>query len=131
MKKMEKEEFLKNMGTKGVIFERIAYLNPRSAWNHGVVIYALELINSIEDGEEITEKKMLNGAENWHQYSEGGCSLVYNIDICHRLCTPSEIKKTKDGERNPNKQENWIDVQARALYQAARLIMKIKREVAE
>ena len=131
MTTMMKEEFLKNMGTKGVIFEQIAYLNPRSAWNHGVVMYALELINSIEDGEEITEKKMLNGAENWHQYSEGGCSLSKDVDICHRLCTPSEIKKTKNGERRPNKRENWIDVQARALYQAARLIMKIKREVTE
>ena len=126
---MTKEEFLKNMGTKGVIFERIAYLNPRSAWNHGVVIYALELINSIEDGEEITEKKMLNGAENWHQYSEGGCALIDAELICYRLCTPSEIKKTKNGKRRPNKQETWIDVQARALYQAAQLIMKIKKEV--
>ena len=126
---MEKEEFLKNMEEQDVIFEKIAHINPRSAWNRGVMRYALELVNSIEIGEEITEKKMLNGAENWHQYSAGGCSLICDVDICHRLCTPSEIKKTKDGERYPNKQETWLDVQARALYQAARLIMKIKREV--
>ena len=129
MEKMEKEEFLKNMEEQDVIFEKIAHLNPRSAWNRGVMRYALELVNSVEIGEEVTEKKMLNGAENWHQYSEGGCALIYDVDICHRLCTPSEIKKTKDGEHRPNKQENWIEVQARALYQAARLIMKIKREV--
>ena len=131
MEKMEKEEFLKNMEEQDVIFERIAHLNPRSAWNRGVMRYALELVNSVEIGEEITEKKMLNGAENWHQYSEGGYALIYDVDICHRLCTPSEIKKTKDGERRPNKQETWLDTQARALYQAARLIMKIKREVTE
>ena len=126
---MKKEDYLKNMKIANRIFEKIEHLNPRSAWNHGVMRYALELINSIEVGEEITEKCLLNGAENWHQYSEGGCALIYDFDICHRLCTPSEIKKTKDGERRPNKRENWIDVQARALYQAAQLIMKIKKEV--
>lgn len=125
---MEKEELLKNMETADVIFEKIVHLNSRSAWNHGVVEYAMELMNDV-DGKEITEKNLLNGADNWHQYSEGGCALIYDVDICHRLCTPSEIKKTKDGERRPNKQETWIDVQARALYQAAHLIMEIKREV--
>ena len=129
MKKMEKEEFLKNMEEQDVIFERIAHLNPRSAWNHGVMRYALELVNSVEIGEEITEKRLLNGAKDWKEYSYGGCTLIYDVDICHRLCTPSEIKKTKDGERNPNKHETWLDTQARALYQAARLIMKIKKEV--
>lgn len=126
---MTKEDYLKNMKIANRVFEKIEHLNPRSAWNHGVMRYALELINSIEIGEEITEKNLLNGAKDWHQYSEGWCPLVYNFDICHRLCTPSEIKKTKDGERRPNKRENWIDVQARALFQAAQLIMKIKKEV--
>lgn len=126
---MMKEEFLKNMEEQDVIFERIAHLNPRSAWNRGVMRYALELVNSIDVGEEITEKNLLNSAKNWHQYRKGGCSIIDDELICRRLCTPSEIKKTHNGERRPNKQENWIDVQARALYQAARLIMKIKREV--
>ena len=125
---MKKEEYLKNMETADVIFEKIVHIDPRSAWNRGVVKYAMELMNDV-DGKEITEKNLLDGAKNWHQYSEGGCALIYDVDICHRLCTPSEIKKTKDGERRPNKQETWIDVQARALYQAAQLIMEIKREV--
>lgn len=127
---MTKEDYLKNMEIADVIFEKIAHLNPRSAWNRGVMRYALELINTVEVGEEITEKKMLNGAKDWKQYSYGGCALIWNELICRRLCSPSEIKKTHNGERNPNRQENWLDVQARALYQAARLIMKIKREVA-
>ena len=100
----------------------------RSVWKAGVIEYAFDLLDNIDDV-EVTEKNLLNGADNWKQYSEGGCALIYDVDICHRLCTPSEIKKTKDGERRPNKQENWLDVQARALYQAARLIMKIKKEV--
>ena len=126
---MKKEDYLKNMETANVIFEKIAHLNPRSAWNHGVMRYALELINSIEVGEEITEKNLLGGADNWKEYSYGGCALIYDEDICHRLCTPSEIKKTHNGERRPNKHENWLDTQARALFQAAQLIMKIKKEV--
>lgn len=126
---MMKEEFLKNMEEQDVIFERVAHLNPRSAWNRGVMRYALELINTVEIGEEITEKRLLNGAKDWKEYSEGGCALIDDELICRRLCSPSEIKKTHNGERRPNKQENWIDVQARALYQAARLIMKIKVEV--
>ena len=100
----------------------------RSAWKAGVIKYAFDILDNIDDV-EVTEKILLNGAKNWHQYSEGGCALIYDVDICHRLCTPSEIKKTKDGERRPNKQETWMDVQARALYQAAQLIMEIKREV--
>ena len=101
----------------------------RSAWKAGVIKYAFDILDNIDDV-EVTEKILLNGAKNWHQYSEGECALIYDVDICHRLCTPSEVKKTRNGERRPNKQENWLDVQARALYQAAHLIMKIKREVA-
>lgn len=101
----------------------------RSAWKKGVILYAIEILDNMEDKKEITEKNLLEGAENWHQYSEGGCALTDDELICRRLCSPSEIKKTHNGERRPNGQENWIDVQARALYQAARLILKIKREV--
>ena len=122
---MEKEEI------KKAIMDALEKEKARSAWNDGVMRYALELVNSVEIGEEITENNLLNGAKDWKQYSYGGCALISDVDICHRLCASWEIKKTHDGERRPNKQENWMDVQARALYQAARLIMKIKREVAE
>ena len=124
MEKMEKEEI------KKAIMDALEKEKEkaRSAWSHGVVRYAIELMNNV-DGKEVTEKNLLGGANNWHQYSEGGYTLIYDELICHRLCTPSEIEKTKDGEYRPNKQENWLDTQARALYQAARLIMKIKGEV--
>ena len=101
----------------------------RSAWSKGVIQYAFDILYNMDDV-EVTEKNLLNGAKDWKEYSYGGCALIYDVDICHRLCTPSEIKKTHNGERRPNKQESWLDTQARALYQAARLIMKIKREVA-
>ena len=102
--------------------------NRRTAWGRGVALYAVELVESIETEEitSISEKMLLNGAQGWAQYSEGGCTLIYDGDIAERLCTPSELKRTKGGEFAPNKQEEWLDVQARALYQAYILI---KREL--
>tara|TARA_R100000234_G_scaffold82540_1_gene52142 strand:- start:161 stop:484 length:324 start_codon:yes stop_codon:yes gene_type:complete len=92
----------------------------RSAWKRGVKLYAVELIESL-DGRELTEKNLLN--------SYGACSLIYDADIAERLCTPSELKKTRGGERNPNGRETWLDCQARALLQACNLIMKLAGRV--
>lgn len=106
--------------------------NMKSAWSKGVKEYALEIIEDAINyegenyefyGNPADKKMLLNGADNWIQYSEGGCSLIYNEDIAKRLCTPSELKRSKNGFRNPNKNENWIECQARALIQAYRLIM--------
>lgn len=97
--------------------------NPRSAWDKAVKAYALEILDTIprnvEYGSiESLKADALNGAKDWKQYSWGGCSLVYNEDIAKRLCTPSELKKTRNGERRPNAREEWLDCQARALNQA-------------
>lgn len=100
----------------------------RSAWNKGVTVYALELVEELREraayegrnpdpGAECREW-MLNGARDWSQYSWGGSSLCYDADIAKRLCTPSELKKTRCGERRPNSREEWLDIQARALRQA-------------
>lgn len=112
----------------------------RSAWSRGVKEYAAELIDEL--GEAIAggwfdpadigaplmlKKQLLNGASDWSQYSRGGSSLIYNEDIAARLCTPSELKKTRNGERRPNAREEWLDTQARALYQAARMVQRIAR----
>lgn len=101
----------------------------RSAWDKGVRLYALELIDSLEERAQWDDdlptnirqldRWMLNGASSWNEYSEGGCSLIYNRDIAERLCTASELKKTDNGRKAPNANESWIDCQARALYQAA------------
>ena len=50
--------------------------------------------------------------------SWGGSHLCYDHDIARHYCTPSELKRTKDGQRRPNAREEWLDVQARAIYQA-------------
>lgn len=99
----------------------------RSAWDKGVKLYALELLDNVDDPDALTNEKLLyrallNGAANWQQYSKGGCALCCNQDIAERLCTPSELRRTKDRDRNPNSRESWLDVQARALYQAAESI---------
>lgn len=99
----------------------------RSAWKKGVKLYALELLDNIDDPDALANEKLLcrallNGAANWKQYSECGCALCCNQDIAKRLCTPSELRLTRGGNRNPNSRETWLDVQARALYQAAQSI---------
>lgn len=102
--------------------------NDRSAWNKGVTGYALELLDGLEcetyESKDELKKALLNGADSWTAYSWGGCSEIYNEDIAARLCTPSELKKTKNGERRPNAGEEWLDVQTRALFQACNRIMK-------
>lgn len=119
------------------LYQSIESEKQRSAWNKGVTKYALELVEKL--GEQInggyfeeldlTESKkvraaLLNGAANWSQYSWGGCSLIYDSDIAERLCSPSELKKTRNGERRPNSREEWLDTQARALFQAANRVCR-------
>jgi len=102
----------------------------RSAWARGVAAYALELIAEVEDfggSDNFRKKALLNGAQDWREFSEGGCALVYDADIAERLCTPSELKRTKGGDRHPGAGESWIDCQARALSQACRLILSLAR----
>lgn len=111
----------------------------RSAWGRGVNAYALELVEELreraayegrnpEPGKECREW-MLNGAQDWNQYSWGGSSLIYDGDIAERLCTPSELKKTRHGERRPNSREEWLDTQARALTQACNRVARVYRSI--
>lgn len=119
------------------LYQSIESEKQRSAWDKGVTQYALEMVEQL--GEQInggyfeeldlTEFKkvraaLLNGAADWSQYSWGGCSLIYDSDIAERLCNPSELKKTRNGERRPNSREEWLDTQARALFQAANRVCR-------
>ena len=120
---------------KQELYDAISNINNRSAWNKGVNEYALELVEGLEMEDIPVDTKelktlLLNGAESWDQYSWGGCSLIYDFDIAERLCTPSELKKKKGGELNPNSREQWLDVQARALFQACNRICRTVRKTA-
>ena len=114
----------------------------RSAWGRGVTAYALDLLYTVEEAivggyddpdilcnAHLLDRAMLNGAHDWNQYSWGGSALCYDGQIAERLCCPSELKKTRGGQRRPNSREEWLDVQARALYQAAWLVKKALRRV--
>ena len=102
----------------------------KSAWARGVALYAWDILDYMDDDDYIiydnpaTRKELLNGAQDWAQYSYGGCSLIYDDDIAERLCNPTELKRTKNGKLEPNKRETWLDTQARALYQAEMLIFE-------
>lgn len=110
----------------------------RSAWSRGVTGYAIEMAENLAeniDGGYIDADSIqtyaelkaacLNGADDWSQASWGGCYECYDGDIAERLCNPSELKKTRNGERRPNAREEWLDVQARALHQAFRRIYQM------
>lgn len=116
----------------------------RSAWDKGVTVYALELVEQLTEAAEggyidpadlmaprMLRKALLNGADDWSAYSWGGSSLIYNGDIAARLCCPSELKRTRNGERRPNSREEWLDTQARALFQAANRVYKALRSAQE
>ena len=118
--------------TRTELLNKLNERTDRSAWDKAVTLYAYELVESLEVEElpeDFAEFKalMLNGADDWSQYSWGGSSLIYDYDIAERTCTPSELKKTKGGERRPNSREEWLDVQARALSQAFRRVNDYRR----
>lgn len=114
------------------LYSKIENAKVRGAWNNGVKWYALYLIEQMEDYTKVVperaeiESVLLNGVDDWKQFSYGGCALIYDQGIAETLCSPSELKKVtrKDGtlRDKANSRETWLDVQARALYQACNLI---------
>lgn len=119
-----------NLGTLKKALESLESRMDGSAWNRGVTLYARELmgdvVKNVEGGYCAAPQTRAefcniarNGAGTWREYSYGACALFYDCDIAERLCTPSELKKKRGGELNPNSRETWLDVQARALNQAA------------
>lgn len=112
----------------------------RSAWSKGVKAYALDMLESFEDwrkwneeaGEsvpELDERTALNGASNWRVWSYGGSGLCYNAYIAERLCTPSELRKLDGGARVPAGAVTWCDIEARAAWQAWRMIAEAVRKL--
>lgn len=126
--------------TTNIIRSIIESQKTRSAWNKGVKAYALELVDNLDEAilngyfneedlesPKMLDRQLLNGASDWNHYSWGGCALIYNEDIAKRLCTPTELKKTDNGSRRPNANEEWLDTQARALCQASAAVARAAR----
>lgn len=131
-----------NLETLKKALETLESRTDRSAWNRGATLYARELLNDVVENVERgycaapqTRAEFCivarNGAGTWREYSYGGCALIYDCDIAERLCTPSELKKMRGGELNPNSRETWPDVQVRALNQAAARAWNAIRDAAE
>lgn len=137
----QEEETMKNAEFIATLNAVLATACNKSAWDRGVQEYAEELAEDLAEyigcgditlddlrTREGAQAAMLNGADSWHQYSWGGSALIYDCDIAARLCTPSELKRTRNGERRPNGSEEWLDCQARALVQASRRVYASIRE---
>ena len=115
---------------KEATLENLKAVKCRSAWSKGVKEYAYMLLDNIflhSDYKSINDckslhRELLHGKKNWHQFSSCGYALLYDEDIAENLCSPSKLKKCKNGILRPNKKEQWLDVQAQALFQAEKLI---------
>lgn len=120
---------------KTAVVEEIENTSARSAWGKGVRDFAVDLFLQTAENKtaieilSITEKDLLDGAEDWEQFSYGGRWLAYDHDIAESLCTPSEFKRKKRGYLPPNSHETWLDIQAQALYQASKLVLRTIRKI--
>jgi hypothetical protein len=125
------QTLLKSKGAKTMnaieLIEKIKASKANSAWARGIKLYAIDLVESVEKGYFFEKNqelfpKLLNGAQSWHEYSYGGCALVYDSDIAERLCSPSELKKCHGGEWRLRAWYSWLDKQSEALRYAYCLI---------
>ena len=110
----------------------------RTYWSRGVASlirdYGEEVLQE-HDGEIVSARdffKLWNcGNDSLRDAVYAGSFDIWNYDIAKRLCTPSELKKSNEGMRNPNRCENWIDVEIRAMYQAMYKSFAIMKAVSE
>lgn len=92
------------------IVNAIQAQKARSAWARGVKQIAVDMLEGVDKAEITSAKDALNGADLPEQWAYGGCGLIYDEDIAELLCTPSELRRTKGGQRQPNSRESWLDV---------------------
>lgn len=108
----------------------------RGQWNKATAYYADFLLDSYieickwyaDQNEAIPALSLdtvLNGASGWHQYSYGGCALVYNGDIAKVVFTPAQFAKWEQGRKVTA--EPLLDIQARALAAGWRVLKSAQR----
>ena len=126
------------MITKQTVLNELTRHESHSAWMHGVVAYAVNMLNSISDhdfaylvyyaqqeGEDGIEKAraiLHTPYDNWRNYSRLN-GWLSDEAIATLLCTPEELKRFDGGKLPPNGRSTWIDIQTRAMYNAACLIV--------
>lgn len=104
---------------RGVYDSALDLLYTLESYTEGDEVEQLQIMRNSKEAENF----LLNGAKNWSEYSWCGSALVYDEDIAKAYCTPSELRRTQNGNKKPNAREEWLDVQARALWQAMRLLL--------
>ena len=116
------------MKAKEIIEKLESLKSPRSAWKKGVLHYAFFIMSKFDRETEIeSEATLLSGAKDWWQASCSGGFYVNDEVIALTLCNNSELLMTRNGKRKPNRDETWLDIQARALFQASKLILSIMK----
>ncbi len=103
------------MNKKEIIRRAKNMVGKKSAWARGLRKYIDELMEDMSrESREIlitrarrgefckAEEILLGGAADWTSYSYGGCSLIYDGDVCKRLATKSEQRRTRNGQLPPN-----------------------------
>ena len=117
------------------IYNLLTQEKPRSAWSRGVNNIAMDIVSEILEEYDGNEEPHFYHVDDFarHFYGvslreavDGGCFLCYDYDIAKNFCTPSELNRVKNGERNPNSRETWLDVLYRGVYQAIRHIISLQ-----
>ena len=120
---------MKNTAKRADLLNALKNEKPaRSAWERRVQATAYEIVEAIDYIDQLDissraalEGALLNGARDWSQYSWGGCSLCYNVEIAERYMTPSEFKRYMAPGHDASEGfggEQLLDLQARALRAA-------------
>lgn len=125
----------KTQKTYSEIHHLLIQEKPRSAWARGVNNVAADMVSEILEEYDGNDAPHFNRVDDFskHFYGvslreavDGGCFLIYDYDIAENFCTPSELKRTKDGERNLNSRETWLDVMYHGAYQAIKHIITLQ-----
>ena len=119
-----------NESIKSAIIEVLQERAEKMAKTHtakGIYTYAVEMVEDANESIDTATTKeelktaILNGAESWFMYSNGGCSLIYSGDIIERLYPKSKIRKYMFAES--------VSLQTVALEKAYNRILNAWKEV--
>lgn len=111
---------------KDTLINVITARPAKSAWSRGVKQTAIDMISLVDDVS--TAKDVLNGARSPEDWVMSGYGLIYDEDIAKLLCTPSELRRTNGGKKQPNRNESWLGVYARAAWHAYQIICGVLKE---
>lgn len=125
------------MTTKQKVIDALIKQETHSAWIHGVVAYAVDMVTKLtdrafaylvyyscqcgEDGVDDARALLRRPYESWRDY--GKFNGKTDEAIATMLCTPKELERFDGGKIPPNGRTTWQDIQTRALYNAACLIV--------